>query len=262
VRLLDERGRAVRGAPVSAAAIATPGAEGEAATRLESTAQSGGDGEATLFVPAGKAIALRVDSPSHAPLERALVEGDGSDVLELVLGPPLTVPLRVEDEAGAGVAGARWHARATFANGRLEREGVSDANGRADAGPFPAGEVEVFAAAPGRAWGRAAVTARPAMGTVAIRLDPGADLALVVEDALGLPLPDVRVEWTPADGGPPLVEPPGAAAPVTDERGVLVLRHLPHRPLRLRLLREGYRPARLEDVRPGAVTLFATLLRE
>jgi len=262
VRLRDGRGKPVADKPVRAWTAATPGIDGESPTRLESAATTDATGEASLYVPAAGAVTLRVDAAGHAPVERTFVESDGNDVLEWVLDAPLTVPLRVVDEKGAPLVGARWHARATLGSGRLEREGVTGPDGRVDAGPFPPGEVEVFAAAPGRAWGRAAVTARAAMGTVEMRLEPGAGLRLVVEDPLGIPLQGVRVEWSPADGGPPLVEAPAAGAPVTDERGGLVLAHLPLRPLRLRLLREGFRPERIEDVHPGAVTLFTTLVRE
>jgi hypothetical protein len=97
------------------------------------------------------------------------------------------------------------------------------------------------------------------MGRVELRLFPGAPLHLVVETAVGVPLENVHVTATPTDDAPADVQPPDAMPWRTGPDGALRVDDLPLRSYRLRLSLPGYADETIHDVRPGAVTYFATL---
>jgi hypothetical protein len=80
-----------------------------------------------------------------------------------------------------------------------------------------------------------------------------------VESPLGAPLAQVRVTASPADDRPADVLPPEPPAWRTGPDGTLVIEDLPLRPYRLHLALPGRAEETLHDVRPGAVTYFATL---
>jgi hypothetical protein len=169
------------------------------------------------------------------------------------------VPVQVLDARGREIRDADIVARAVVGGARVSTRARTDAGGRARVGPVPAGPVEVFAHAPGRAWSGDKIEARPAMGTVEIRLLPGAPLRLVVESPLGAPLAGVHVTASPEDGKPADVLPPEPPAWRTGPDGALLVEDLPLRPYRLHLALPGHADATLRDVRPGLVTYFATL---
>ena len=88
-------------------------------------------------------------------------------------------------------------------------------------------------------------------------------LRLVVEDPWGVPVEGVRVRSAARPGGAE-----GRAEAVgpddrpwrTDDHGMLVVEDLPDRDLDLYLTKPGYVDEVLARVRPGAATVFTTLV--
>jgi len=220
------------------------------------------DGSSEMLVPRGRPFTLLVQTPGQAPMARRFAAGDANEPLEFIAQPGLQIPVRVLDPGGRPFEGASVLARASLEGMRILRADTTDAGGRASVGPFAPGPVEVFARGPGHAWAAAVAEATDAMATLNLRLERGYPLSLVIEDPAGHPLAGVDVEVHPTGGGLPLASPPRAPQRRSPSDGTLLLPALPNRLYDVTLTLPGHRIERLRRVRPGAVTYYATLLRD
>jgi hypothetical protein len=221
-------------------------------------------GELRFALPAGTDCDVLVIKGRLGPAARRLGSWDGSDVLDLVLAEGVLVPVRVLAPDGTPVAGAAVAGRGVVEGVRVEHGGLlrTDADGRVSVGPFAPGPVELWAHLPAGAWVGALAQARPAMGTVRLRPEPGRALRLVVEDPFGAPLQGVRVDVTVTAGGPPLAAAPAEGTTArTDAQGGAVLAWLPDRVYELILQKAGYRTQRVPGLRPDGALHLLTLLR-
>ncbi|MDA1194013.1 MAG: hypothetical protein O2894_02410 [Planctomycetota bacterium] len=212
-------------------------------------------GEAHASLAPDQACEIVVQRADVGPAARRLSAVDGSDHLEFVLTPGVFVPLALSGNQ----TGAEAFARSTVEGIEVSAH-ATPRGGGLDVGPLPAGPIEVFAHARGMAWTGAVVDARPAMGTVKLELERGWPLRLVVSDAYGVPLEHADVEVTVTEGEPATVQ-PARSEIRTDAQGQVAVQDLPDRIYEVRIQREGYTPARLRGLRPGAAVHFVTLLR-
>lgn len=260
VLLRDAQGRPVPARRATLRYDADGPVPGTESAGVERSLEPAADGTLVALVPARGEATLLVESAEHAPVVVRVGPGDSAGPREATVERGLRVPVQVLDARGRPVREAEVRAAAVVRGLRVEVQGRTDAEGLARVGPLPPGPVELFARAAGRAWNGTTTEAAAAMGTVELRLFPGAALRLVVESATGAPLEGVSVVLSPADDGPPDVRPPEAAPGRTDREGLLVVEDLPARAYRARLTLPGHGDEVLHDLRPGAVTYFATLL--
>ncbi len=259
LRGTDGRGVAGRAATVRLAGAAGGAAPEREAAGREQRVRPGADGTLAVAVPDGQAATVVVEAEGLAPAVLEVAPGDTAGSRELTLEPGVRVPVEVLDVRGRPVREAEVVGYAEVGGVLVEVRARTDAEGRTRLPPLPAGAVELYAKSPGKAWNGLSVTASPAMGTQELRLLPGAALRLVVESPLGAPLAGVHVLLTPADDGAPDRRPPQSPWR-TDAQGVLIVEDLPLRPYRVGLALPGHVEETLFDVRPGAVTYFATLV--
>jgi len=234
---------------------------GESPLAQADSTRTDGAGRAYVAVPTALPYTVMVEAPQAAPLVRRFQAGDGNTPLEVIAEQGLQVPVRVRGSDGRVLRGATIVARASVAGLRIAAHAMTDTEGRADLGPLGEGPIEIFAWAPGHGWAAVVETAAEVMGTVELRLPPGARLTLVVEDPFGVALVGVHAEVTPADGGRPLVSPPRDVTWRSDRTGHLYIPDLPDRLYDVTLTLPGYGLEKLTNVRPGGSTYFATLVR-
>jgi hypothetical protein len=262
VTLRDTSGKSV---PASAATVryaaSGAGAPDRESEGVEVRVRADAEGRLRVHVPDGVDATIVVESAGHAPVALRVDPGDSAGARDAVPSAGIRVPVRVLDARGRPVREARVLARSVVEGLRVTVEAQTDAEGVARVGPVAPGSVELLAHKPGHAWGGKTETAASAMGRVELRLFPGAPLRLVVESPLGAPLEGVHVTPLPLDGGPGDVLPPDALPWRTGADGALVVEDLPLRAYRLHLALPGHAEETLQDVRPGAVTYFATLTR-
>jgi hypothetical protein len=210
-------------------------------------------------LPEGAPATLLVGAEGRAPVVKRLTAADGSAPVEVILERGIPIRVRVTDEGGTPVPEARVVVEASVEGVQHVVGGTTGPDGTAVVGHFAAGPVEVYASAPGFAWGRARGEALSAGPAIEVRLSPGRPLRLVVESPDGRPLEGVRVHLTPSEG-PPDASPPIEEPLWTDARGAAEVPALPDRPYVVRLSLPGHSTATLRQVRPGEAVWFATLV--
>jgi hypothetical protein len=262
VRVVDAAGRPAPGVPVTAryAQSADPEAQDEGV--LATSERTDAEGLALVAVPSDRPADLLVVPARGAPTG-VRVAVDAPAEVAVRLEPGVTVEVRVTGATGAPLAGARVLCVARAGAGEARREARTGPDGRATLEPVAAGRVEVLAHAPGHAWAAVRADAREGAPPVAVALQAGRRLHLVVEDPWGVPLADVVVRAVPrpgAGGQGPDAGDPDAVPWRTDAHGVLDVADQPARPIDLHLHREGYEDEVVADVTPGDVTWYATLV--
>jgi hypothetical protein len=218
------------------------------------------DGTLRVTVPKEGSATLVLESAQHAPAVLQVDPTDEAGPREVVLEPGVRVPVLVLDRRGRPLRDATVVGRVVLDGVRVEVQARTDPEGRARVGPLPPGPCEILAHAPDRAWAAQAAEAHAPMQDVELRLAPGAPLRLRVATPFGVPLADVRVSAMPTDDAPADVEPPNARPWTTDADGQLVVPDMPVRPYRLRLERAGHADETIDDVTPGPIWYFATLV--
>jgi len=243
-----------------AARYVPPLVAGKAAPSPAEPVQVAVGGKTSLVLPAGVEARVVIGAPHSAPRAIEVAsEEQGKRPIAVPLDPTFILPVEVRDETGQPLVGAEVVVEAVVDGGAWERRGTTDVRGLTRIDVLPRGPLEVYAYAPGHAW--SVTTARVArrMAPIALRLDPGAPLRLIVETPLGLPVVDAHVRAEPAEGGAPDVVPPHPRPWHTDADGTLVLHDLRIRPYRVEVRRPGYEKVVLLGVMPGEGIHFVTL---
>ena len=265
-RVLHVTARDAAGRPVALrAAQAAYGSSGANGLQIESAGvlerlEAERDGSLRVTVPKEGPATLVLESAQHAPTVLHVDPNDTSGSREATLETGVRVPVLVLDRRGRPLRDATVVGRVVLDGVRVEVQARTDPEGRARVGPLPAGPCEILAHAPERAWAAQAAEAHAPMQDVELRLAPGAPLRVRVSTPFGVPLAGVRVSAMPTDDAPADVEPPNARPWITDADGQLLVPDMPVRPYRLRLERSGHADETLDDVTPGPIWYFATLV--
>jgi hypothetical protein len=263
----DAEGRPVEGARVVAAfsaSVAPESASSDPAAAPRQEAVTDARGRATVAFPVDRDGVVWVEPEGAAPASAEAPAGGPAEVA-FALVPGVRLEAEVLGPDGRPVPGADVVVLARAGRVPVRRRAATGPDGRAALPPVEGGTAEVYAHAPGFAWGFARVEAKPGAAPVVVRLEPGRRLQVVVEDPAGVPLAGVRVRAVAREDdarGRPEASGPDERPWTTDASGALRVEDLPDRPLDLWLSKPGFLDATLVRVRPGETTWLATMLPE
>ena len=269
-RVVDERGKAVAGAQVSAVAASAPFPVTDA--RRDGVLSKADGTFALTTLPAGTwrlTATHSTYSPATAP--PIIVDGEHAKVgVELVLVAGAVVKGKVVDKTGAGIAGANVRAVVRGnTSWREQRQAFTAADGSFSIGGLSRRDIELVATHQRGSSAIAAIdlTAK-ATAECTLTIDVLGVIAGIVVDPSGLAVGDAQVIAEPLyDGGVAARAAwtvRGVQQVVTDQGGGFVLTGLPDGVYRVRAARPGAPESALDlakstDVRPGGPMLTLVL---